>query len=83
MTVATVGILVWALIYGGLFTMAVGLALLASHGIYASSMAVVGGVLVAVGISLIWVRSRMAARLAKPLKNHSTHGPNPPSEGKR
>ena len=54
--------LVWALIYGGLFTLILGLAALPAHAVVASwSLIVAGAVLVAAGIVLIGVRARLSA----------------------
>ena len=61
-TVATVEVLVWVLIYGGLLTFALGLALRGSDGVLAHGLSIAGLLLAAVGACLVWVRSRMVAR---------------------
>ena len=53
--------LVWTLIYGGLFTLILGLAALPVHAVASWSLIVAGAVLVAAGVVLIWVRSRLPA----------------------
>ena len=58
-TLAWIDRLVWILIYGGLFTLILGLAALPAHAVASWSLIVVGAVLVAVGVALIWVRARL------------------------
>jgi hypothetical protein len=58
-TLAWIDRLVWTLIYGGLFTLILGLAALSSHVAASWSMIVIGAVLVIAGAVLIWVRSRL------------------------
>lgn len=59
-TLAWIDRLVWALIYGGLFTLILGLAALPAHAVASWSLIVVGAVLVAAGVVLIWVRVRLS-----------------------
>ena len=59
-TLAWIDRLVWALIYGGLFTLILGLAALPAHAVASWSLIVVGAVLVAAGVFLIWVRVRLS-----------------------
>ena len=59
LSVARVEVLIWVLIYGGLLVLAVGLALREVHGLLAGTVALIGGIVAAVGIMLIWIRSRM------------------------
>ena len=72
LSVARVEVLIWVLIYGGLLTFAVGLALREVHGVMASSVAIGGIVAVAVGIVLIWYRTRMLRAAALPAADAST-----------
>ncbi|TFZ00915.1 hypothetical protein EZ313_21015 [Ramlibacter henchirensis] len=51
--------LVWLLIYGGLFAVILGLATGGAHLIAGWSLGVLGGIAVAAGVVLIWVRSRL------------------------
>jgi len=51
--------LVWILIYGGLFAVVLGLVILKAEPAGAWSLIVVGASLAAVGVVLIWVRSRL------------------------
>ena len=59
LSVARVEVLIWVLIYGGLLVLAVGLALREVHGLLAGTVSLVGGLTTAVGVALIWIRSRM------------------------
>ena len=59
--VAKVEVLIWVLIYGGLLVLAVGLALREVHGLLAGTVSLIGGLVAAVGVVLIWIRSRMVA----------------------
>ena len=59
LSVAKVEVLIWVLIYGGLLVLAVGLALRDVHGLLAGTVSLIGGVVAAVGVVLIWIRSRM------------------------
>jgi len=59
LSIAKIEVLIWVLIYGGLLVLAVGLALREVHGLLAGTVALIGGIVAAVGIMLIWVRSRM------------------------
>lgn len=56
---ATLGRLIWVLIYGGLLMLAVGGYMVRSQGVYGMYVLIVGGVSAAVGVLLIVVRSRM------------------------
>ena len=62
MTISTkrLGVLIWALIYGGLFAIGIGIALQRAAEPYGWGVAVCGAVVVAVGFVLVWVRSRMS-----------------------
>ncbi len=51
---------IWALIYGGLFLMILGIATGRTHSMLGWSMAVPGGVIALVGFVLIYVRSRLS-----------------------
>ena len=51
--------LIWILIYGGLFAVVLGYASRASAPTTGWTLMVVGGSLSAVGVVLIWVRSRL------------------------
>jgi hypothetical protein len=73
LSIATVDVLIWVLIYGGLLMVAVGLAWREVHGLMAGSVSIAGLVIAAVGVVLIWYRSRMA-RPAPP----SADAPPPP-----
>lgn len=59
MKTSTVGTLAWALIYGGLLIACVGIAVQRSGGALGTPLLMGGGVVAAVGFSLIYVRSRM------------------------
>ena len=54
---------VWVLVYGGMIVLGIGLAVLRTDAGTGWAMACAGGVLVAVGALLVWVRSRMAGEL--------------------
>ena len=51
--------LVWTLIYGGLFTVVIGLATRSRDSLTGWLLVAVGAVVAAAGVVLIWVRSRM------------------------
>ena len=51
--------LVWTLIYGGLFTLVLGLAALPAHTVASWSLIAVGAALVVAGVVLIGVRARL------------------------
>lgn len=51
--------LIWALIYGGLLTLVLGLATARADEVLGWTLSAVGGVLAAVGVVLIGVRSRL------------------------
>ncbi|HSV34405.1 MAG TPA: hypothetical protein VLI46_02550 [Ramlibacter sp.] len=51
--------LVWILIYGGLLGLIVGIASLSASPVTAWSLMVVGSLIAAAGVVLIWVRSRL------------------------
>ncbi len=55
-----VGALIWVLIYGGLFAIALGVAMKRNGAEYGELLFVAGAVAVAAGAVLVWVRSRMA-----------------------
>ncbi|MDP3618633.1 MAG: hypothetical protein Q8R63_02455 [Ramlibacter sp.] len=61
-TTARIEQLIWVLIYAGLFAVVIGLASLSASPETAWSLITVGGVLVAAGVFLIWVRSRFDER---------------------
>jgi membrane protein DedA with SNARE-associated domain len=50
---------VWVLIYGGIFLVAIGLSVQRSDATLGWQIVAPGGVLIALGAVLIWVRSRM------------------------
>jgi len=52
-------VLVWALMYGGLLGVGLGVALLHTGEAFGWGVVVAGAVVVAIGILLLWVRSRM------------------------
>ena len=58
-TLAWIDRLVWTLIYGGLFTLILGLAALPAHAVANWSLIVVGAALVIAGVVLIGVRARL------------------------
>ena len=66
LSAARVGVLIWVFIYGGLFVLAIGLALREVHGLLAGSVSIGGLAALAVGIALIWYRSRLLLRSAPP-----------------
>ena len=51
--------LIWSLIYGGLFSVVIGLATLSRDEVLAWSLMAVGGSLAAIGVVLVWFRSRL------------------------
>ena len=61
MSVARIESLIWVLVYGGLFAICLGVALQRRGEAYGWGVAAVGGVAVATGAVLVWVRSRMRA----------------------
>jgi hypothetical protein len=68
--IAWVERLVWTLVYGGLFTVVIGLASLNRDPAAAWALIVIGALLAIAGAALVYVRSRMQA------------GPAPQSQGK-
>jgi len=58
-TIARLQTLIWVLVYGGLLTLVLGLSVQRSNDPLGWSMVVGGGILAAVGFSLIYVRSRL------------------------
>jgi len=56
---ATVQALAWVLIYGGLLGAGLGLSLQRTLAVPGWALMVAGGVVVLVGVSLVYVRSRM------------------------
>ncbi len=58
-TLAWVERLVWILIYGGLLALVVGLATRAAEPVFGWSMIAAGALVAAVGVVLIWLRSRL------------------------
>jgi hypothetical protein len=61
-TVAWIERLIWTLIYGGMFTAVIGLATRSRDGTTGWSLIVLGAFVAAVGVVLIWVRSRLDKR---------------------
>jgi hypothetical protein len=60
MRAATLEVWVWVLIYGGLLAVGLGLALQRQgDAALGWTLVLVGGIVAAVGVVLIWVRSRM------------------------
>ena len=59
-TLAWIDRVVWALIYGGLFMLILGLAALPAHTVASWPLIVVGAVLVVAGAVLIWLRARLS-----------------------
>ncbi len=51
--------LIWVLIYGGLITLVLGIATARTDGALGWSLAVIGGVVTALGVALIAVRARL------------------------
>ena len=75
LSAARVGVLIWVLIYGGLFVLAIGLALREVHGLLAGSVSIGGLVALTVGIVLIWYRSRLLRVAAPPAVDASAPHP--------
>ena len=75
LSAARVGVLIWVFIYGGLLILAVGLALREVHGLLAGSVSIGGLAVAAVGIVLIWYRSRLLRVAAPPAVDASAHHP--------
>ena len=59
LSVARLDVLIWALMYGGLFGVGLGVALQRTGETYGWGVIVAGAVVVAIGIVLLWVRSRL------------------------
>ena len=72
LSVATVGVLIWVLIYGGLLLLAVGLAWRDVHGVMAGSVSIAGLAIAAAGVVLIWYRTRMLRSAATPAADATT-----------
>lgn len=60
MKAATVEVWVWVLIYGGLLLLCLGVFVARDHAALGWTTGVVGGVLAAIGVLLIYLRSRMS-----------------------
>ena len=75
LSAARVGVLIWVLIYGGLFVLAIGLALREVHGLLAGSVSIGGLVALVIGIALIWYRSRLLRSAAPPSVDASANHP--------
>lgn len=63
---------VWLLIYGGLLTLALGLALLRSEAPWGWLLVGLGGMAAAAGVVLIFVRARLPATDAAPQRTPDT-----------
>lgn len=59
-TLARLDRAIWALIYGGLFGVVLGIATHGEHVVAGWSLGAIGGVATAVGVVLVFVRSRLA-----------------------
>ena len=59
LSAARLDVLVWALMYGGLIGVCVGVALQRNGEAYGWGVGVAGALVVAAGIVLLWVRSRV------------------------
>jgi hypothetical protein len=59
MSAARLETLIWVLIYGGLLAVGLGVVLARESVALGSTIAIVGGIVAAAGVVLIWVRSRM------------------------
>jgi membrane protein DedA with SNARE-associated domain len=55
-----IGALIWVLIYGGLFAIALGVAMKRNGASYGELLFLGGAAATVVGAVLVWVRSRMA-----------------------
>jgi hypothetical protein len=62
LSAARLDVLVWALMYGGLFGVGLGIALQHNGETFGWGVVVAGAVVVAIGIVLLWVRSRRRER---------------------
>jgi uncharacterized protein (DUF697 family) len=58
-SVARIEALIWTLIYGGLLAVGVGIALARDGAPYGFGVVIAAAVVVAIGIALVWVRSRL------------------------
>jgi len=58
-TLARLDALIWALIFGGLLTLVLGIATHGQAVIAGWSLSVLGGIAAAAGAALVWVRSRL------------------------
>ena len=63
--------LIWVLIFGGLLTLALGLATQDAHLATGWSLTGIGSLAAAAGVVLIWVRSRLQERTIDEPKNES------------
>ena len=72
LSVAKVEVLIWVLIYGGLLVFGLGLALREVHALMAGSVSIGGLAVAAVGIVLIWYRTRMLRAVPPPADDPST-----------
>ena len=57
---------VWILVYVGLIVFGLGLSVRHSDASFGAVVAMIGGLLVAAGVLLIWLRSRMSADKHQP-----------------
>jgi hypothetical protein len=56
---AWIDALVWVFIYGGMFSVILGIATHGTHGVAGLSLGVLGGIAIVAGVVLIGVRSRL------------------------
>ena len=56
---STIDILIWALLYGGLLSVGLGLAVSRSDAALGWGVVTAGGIVAAVGAALVYVRSKM------------------------
>jgi len=54
---ARLDVLIWTLIYGGLFGVVLGLALARNGAGYGTAVVVAGALAIAIGVVLVWTRS--------------------------
>jgi hypothetical protein len=66
MSTSRLDVLIWVLIYGGLLSVALGLSVQRSEGGLGIAVIIIGAIAAAVGVLLVYVRSRMKQDTSPP-----------------